>query len=288
MDSSPRNAYERMWAAMLEDPSPSPRHKRRRTHVDCPEPALVEPPSQMQMMVPVPVADATDASSWSRAHTIISSSDARNSGDLVAATGRGADGTATLIEISSQENRDGGVAEELPEASALANSILSYALSELRGAKPHITPPFSMFAMERHAILSPRGVSFYPQLVDGSFSASKEAVESRLRSILNKRAKPIFYIGSTTDLIYRWRDLRDQHGRLAGHAFARNIRWHTMLVLYRTDNGSCCALMEEHLIQTFNRRAYAGGLCQNASLRALRVQKSLVATHWVYVCLPQC
>ena len=195
-------------------------------------------------------------------------------------------GAEDLIEISSQEDDvcDGTSAGALPHVTIL----LQVALRHWRGDIPSVEPPFSIFHMQGSEIGVPRGISFYPQLVDGSFASSHGTVERNIRSILAKRKRPIFYIGSTTDLIYRWRDLRDQNGRLAGHAFARNIHWHTMLAFYRTNNGNCCALMEEALIKTFNRKAWPDGLCQNASMKALRVDKSSTATHWVYVCLPKC
>ena len=145
-----------------------------------------------------------------------------------------------------------------------------------------------IFSMKGSEIVIPRGIALYPHLVDGSFVSSHQIVERNVRAILARRERPLFYIGSTMDLIYRWRDLRDQDGRLAGHAFAKNIRWHTMLALYRTDNGNCCALMEEALINTFSRKAFSDGCCQNASMKALRVQKSSLAEHWVYMRLPKC
>ena len=200
-----------------------------------------------------------------------------------------------VIDISSQEHEDDrevtgaeGRADVFQQPSALVRSLLPTARRCWRGEKPDTQPPFFIFSMEDCEIPIPRGIAFHPQLVEGSFMSCHASVERHIRAILARRVRPLFYIGSTTDLIYRWRDLRDQDGRLAGHAFARNYRWHTMLAVYRTNNGNCCAQMEEALINTFNRKAFQDGHCQNKSMKALSIVKSSAAEHWVYVCLPKC
>ena len=190
-----------------------------------------------------------------------------------------------LIEISSEEDVEISSKEDigLPKTSALVTTLLSVAIKQWRGAKPYVIPPFCIFPMKGSEIVSPRGIAFHPQLVDGCFASSHEMVEGNIRMILARRECPLFYIGSTVDLIYRWRDLRGQDGRPAGHAFAKNFRWHTMLVLYRTNNGNCCAQMEVALIKAL----HTYGHCRNVSMHALRVQKSSTANHWGYICLPQ-
>ena len=136
-------------------------------------------------------------------------------------------------------------------------------------------------------VVSPRGVAFHPQLVEGSFAECKDLVEGALREILDsfQACPPVFYLGSTTDLLWRWRDIKDDRGVKCGHAFSQAHRWWAQVVLYLTESGGHCANMEEHLIAIFKR--YARGRCQNVSDRALRVNRSAVGRHWVYVCLPR-
>ena len=167
------------------------------------------------------------------------------------------------------------------------HNLLTTALRDWRGPLPDVVPPFSVLAMSGGEITSPRGVAFSPHLADGSFSRCRAAVEANLRQLLSSRAAPIFYIGSTTDLLFRWRDIRGKDGRRAGHAFSATARWHAMVVLHRTDNGNCCADMEEAMIEKFCRKSFPTGRCVNLSQRALRVTRSAIATHWVYVLLPQ-
>ena len=277
-----------MLAAMLSD-TPSPSCKRQRTCSSSPRAAEVDQQHQQQQQylsgitacedIEVSASVPTSLDSSSAAENTVAIEDAR---------------VEEFIEISSQEDvvcEDSGCyasRDGLPETSALVSTLLSVALKQWRGAMPEVPPPFYIFSMKGSEIVIPRGIALYPHLVDGSFVSSHQIVERNVRAILARRERPLFYIGSTMDLIYRWRDLRDQDGRLAGHAFAKNIRWHTMLALYRTDNGNCCALMEEALINTFSRKAFSDGCCQNASMKALRVQKSSLAEHWVYICLPKC
>ena len=75
--------------------------------------------------------------------------------------------------------------------------------------------------------------------------------------------------------------IKDDRGDKCGHAFSQPHCWWAQLVLYLTESGGHCAAMEEHLIAIFKR--YARGRCQNASYRALRVTRSAVGRHWVYV-----
>ena len=109
-------------------------------------------------------------------------------------------------------------------------------------------------------VVSPRGVAFHPQLVEGSFAECKDLVEGALREILDsfQACPPVFYLGSTTDLLWRWRDIKDDRGDKCGHAFSQAHRWWAQLVLYLTGSGDHCAAMEEHLIAIFKR--YARGL----------------------------
>ena len=51
--------------------------------------------------------------------------------------------------------------------------------------------------------------------------------------------------------------------------------------------GEECAEMEEHLIATFKKGQYERGCCQNTSGKALRVTRSAVGPHWVYMCIPK-
>ena len=152
--------------------------------------------------------------------------------------------------------------------------------------------PYSIFTMRHGEVVSPRGVAFHPQLVEGpstncTFAECKDLVEGALREILDsfQACPPVFYLGSTTDLLWRWRDMKDDRGVKCGHAVSQSHRWWAQLVLYLTESGGHCAAMEEHLIAIFKR--YARGRCQSASDRALRVTRSAVCRHWVYVCLPR-
>ena len=112
-------------------------------------------------------------------------------------------------------------------------------------------------------------------------------VEGALREILDsfQACPPVFYLGSTTDLLWRWTDMKDDRGNKCGHAWTKTHRWWAQLVLYLTESGEHCANMEEYLIAIFKR--YNGGRCQNASDHALRVSRSAEGRHWVYVCLPR-
>ena len=165
--------------------------------------------------------------------------------------------------------------------------LLTTALRDWRGSRPDVAPPFSVLVMSGGEITSPRGIAFSPHLADGSFPRCKDAVEANLRQLLSTRKAPIFYIGSTTDLIFRWRDIRGNDGCKAGHVYSATARWHAMVVLHRTDNGDCCASMEEAMIKEFCRGSFPNGRCKNISQKALRVTRSSNATHWVYVLLPQ-
>ena len=71
--------------------------------------------------------------------------------------------------------------------------------------------PYSIFAMRHGEVVSPRGVAFHPQLVEGSFAECKDLVEGALREILDsfQACPPVFYLGSTTDLLWRWRDIKE-------------------------------------------------------------------------------
>ena len=70
--------------------------------------------------------------------------------------------------------------------------------------------PYSIFAMRHGEVVSPRGVTFHPQLVEGPFKECKALVEGALREILDsfQACPPVFYLGSTTDLPWRWRDIQ--------------------------------------------------------------------------------
>ena len=194
-----------------------------------------------------------------------------------------------LVDSSCEDNDDVGDELRAPLTAAtartdlpsttLADDILSTALREYRGVQPTCVPPFSVLAMDGLEITSPRGVSFSPKMVRGSHNDCSDAVLANLQSLLSIRARPLFYIGSTRDLVFRWRDAD------FSHANAEDVCWHSMVVLYMTDNGKDCAMMEEELIALFDREQYPRGLCKNISKKALRVQKDLVATHFVYVCL---
>ena len=106
-------------------------------------------------------------------------------------------------------------------------------------------------------VVSPRGVPFHPQLVEGSFAECKDLVEGALREILDsfQACPPVFYLGSTTDLLWRWRDMKDDRGVKCGHAVSQSHRWWAQVVLYLTESGGHCAAMEEHLIAIFKRYA---------------------------------
>ena len=109
-------------------------------------------------------------------------------------------------------------------------------------------------------VVSPRGVAFHPLLVEGSLAECKDLREGALREILDsfQACPPVFYLGSTTDLLWRWRDIKDDRGDKCGHAFSQPHCWWAQLVLYLTESGGHCAAMEEHLIAIFKR--YARGL----------------------------
>ena len=109
--------------------------------------------------------------------------------------------------------------------------------------------PYSIFTMRHGEVVSPRGVAFHPQLVEGSFAECKDLGEGALREILDsfQACPPVFYLGSTTDLLWRWRDIKDDRGVKCGHAFSQAHRCWVQLVLYHTESGSHCAAMEEHL-----------------------------------------
>ena len=76
--------------------------------------------------------------------------------------------------------------------------------------------PYSIFTMRHGEVVSPRGVAFHPQLVEGpstncTFAECKDLVEGALREILDsfQACPPVFYLGSTTDLLWRWRDIKE-------------------------------------------------------------------------------
>ena len=103
--------------------------------------------------------------------------------------------------------------------------------------------------------------------------------------IINERSPMGFSLGSTTDLIWRWRDISDEDGERCGHS----LRWYALVVLWGGLHvtGDDCADMEEHLISTFKKAQYDRGRCQNIALKSLRVVRSAVGPHWVYMCIPQ-
>ena len=142
-----------------------------------------------------------------------------------------------------------------------------------------------IFSMKGSEITIPRGIALYPQLVHGPYESSFQTVETHVRAILARRQRPLFYIGSTTNLVIRWGFKADKDGCLVGHAFTKNIHWHTMLAIYRTNQGSCCASMEEKLLEVFSRKTFTDGCCVNISMKANGVQKSSRVVHWVYVLL---
>ena len=160
-----------------------------------------------------------------------------------------------------------------------------------RSAAKRARCPYSMFEMRHGEVISPRGIAFHPKLVEGpsancTFAECKGLVEGTLREILDsfKACRPVFYLGATTDLLWRWMNMKDDRGNKCGHAWSPKHRWWAQVALYLTESGDHCANMEEYLIAIFKR--YTGGRCQNASDRALRVTRSAEGRHWVYVCLP--
>jgi hypothetical protein len=70
-----------------------------------------------------------------------------------------------------------------------------------------------------------------------------------VRETLDSREVPVVYLGSTTDLMWRWRDISDEDGEKCGHS----LRWYAQVVLWGglRVTGEHCAEMEEHLIATF-------------------------------------
>ena len=151
--------------------------------------------------------------------------------------------------------------------------LLATARTHWRGALPDKVPPYSILEMHYGEVLSPRGVAFHPQLVEGpstkcTLSECKDLVARALLEILDSRQEPVFYLGSTVDLIWRWRDITDARGSKCGHAYSKANRWWTQVALYLTESGDHCAAMEEHLIAAFKKtNKYARGRCQNAGLR---------------------
>ena len=71
-------------------------------------------------------------------------------------------------------------------------------------------------------VVSPRGVAFHPLLVEGSLAECKDLREGALREILDsfQACPPVFYLGSTTNFLWRWRESRNQ-GRSGGQVRPR-------------------------------------------------------------------
>ena len=203
------------------------------------------------------------------------------------------DDVEKVIAISSEEDVEDedsnyyACGDVVPKTTAFVRELLHDAREQWGRKLLEFPPRVYIFSIKGSEIAIPRGIALDPQLVGGTFDSSYQTVETHVRAILARRQRPLFYIGSTKDLICRWRLLKDKHGRLVGHAFAKNIHWHTMLALYRTTHGDCCARMEENLLGAFNRKAFPHGCCQNVSMKANGVKRSSCAVHWVYICLPK-
>ena len=121
--------------------------------------------------------------------------------------------------------------------------IFETARAHWRGSAADKAPcPYSIFTMRHGEVVSPRGVAFHPQLVEGpstncTFAECKDLVEGALCEILDsfQACPPVFYLGSTTDLLWRWKDIKDDRGVKCGHAFSQAHRWWTQVVLYLTE-----------------------------------------------------
>ena len=288
MRQSTQPAHKRMWDSMLESPSSSSRrrmrtgsssHGKEEMGNTLPAEALVveisseDEPVEMENNLPIVIAAVQP--------------DAATSGSCTAEEARSTLPTFMAATDEEMKNTLPNVIAAVPTAAAFVQQLLATALREWRGVEPTVVPPFSIFDMEGREVISPRGIAFHPSLVAGSFAASIDAVGAKLQATLDtRRDGALFYIGSTVDLLRRWRDLRDERGNRRGHAFyPPGLRWHCMLVLYQTDTGDDCANMEEALIEKFARGAYARGCCQNKSDKALGVDRASRVPHWVYCCL---
>ena len=170
-------------------------------------------------------------------------------------------------------------------ASALVRGLLAVALATWRGDQPRVVPPFSILDMQGGSVVSPRdrGIAFHPALRQGKFLDCKHDVTANLRYMLDSRLEPVFYIVSTTDLLWRWRDCRDKRNNKYGHVWSRNNRWHCLVALFLTTDGQEGKWMEEHLIRTFRGERYM----QNHSPFALGIKGGSRSNHWVYVCIPR-
>ena len=111
-------------------------------------------------------------------------------------------------------------------------------------------------------VVSPRGVAFHPQLVEGSFAECKDLVEGALREILDSFQAPGMPARVLPGVDHRspmevegHQGIKDDRGDKCGHAFSQPHCWWAQLVLYLTESGGHCAAMEEHLIAIFKRHA---------------------------------
>ena len=150
-----------------------------------------------------------------------------------------------VVVVSDDEPCDGDI---LPTATPTVVKLLSTAMAvpargetnSWRGLRQHVVPPYSVFTLRGGEVTSPKGVSFHPALCVGAFDACRDTAVRHLRAILDARLDPVFYIGSTTDLLWRWRDITDRHGKPCGHRFNRISAWWAEVALCKMGSGNEC------------------------------------------------